>query len=63
MNSYEYYMNKGSSLEKRKLYRRAAEQYRKAYCLTYSENEEKVSKQAMERCLDNAKIKILDETL
>lgn len=58
MNLFNELMISGSNLEKRKLYRRAAEQYRKAYCLTYSENEEKVSKQAMERCLDKAKIKI-----
>lgn len=60
MSQFDDLMISGNSLEKRKLYRRAAEQYRKAYCLTYSENEEKVSKQAMERCLIKSKIKIVE---
>lgn len=66
MNSYEYYMNKGRELEERKLYRRAAEQYNKAFHLAAPGNgavlskQEKTSKQAMERCLIKSKIKIVE---
>lgn len=66
MNSYEYYMNKGRELEERKLYRRAAEQYNKAFHLAAPGNgavlskQEKTSKQAMERCLIKSKIKIAE---
>ncbi|CAM8294326.1 hypothetical protein [Morganella morganii] len=59
-------MISGSSLEKRKLYRRAAEQYNKAFHLAVPGNgsvlskQEKTSKQAMERCLIKPKIKIAE---
>ncbi|WP_432692851.1 hypothetical protein [Morganella morganii] len=66
MSQFNDLMISGSSLEKWKLYRRAAEQYNKAFHLAEPGNgavlskQEKTSKQAMERCLIKSKIKIAE---
>ncbi|ATF54458.1 hypothetical protein [Morganella morganii] len=66
MNQFNDLMISGSSLEKRKLYRCAAEQYNKAFHLAAPSNgavlskQEKTNKQAMERCLIKSKIKIVE---
>ena len=66
MNQFNDLMISGSSLEKRKLYRCAAEQYHKAFHLAATSNgavlskQEKTNKQAMERCLIKSKIKIVE---
>ncbi|EMO7836880.1 hypothetical protein AB2842_000130 [Morganella morganii] len=66
MRLFNELMISGSSLEKRKLYRRAAEQYNKAFHLAVPGNgsvlskQKKTSKQAMERCLIKPKIKIVE---
>ncbi|HEI9846710.1 TPA: hypothetical protein SLN72_003726 [Morganella morganii] len=66
MSQFNDLMISGSSLEKRKLYRRATEQYNKAFHLAAPGNgavlskQEKTSKQAMERCLIKSKIKIVE---
>ncbi|MCG5371946.1 hypothetical protein MKT60_016810 [Providencia rettgeri] len=69
MSNFEHYMNTGKSLEDRKLYRRAAEQYNKAFYIAKPpvngalSDQQKISSQATDRCLSKAKIKVAESYL
>lgn len=66
MSNFEHYMNIGKSLEDKKLYRRASEQYNKAFYIAEPpingalSDQQKISNQAADRCLSKAKIKITE---
>lgn len=69
MSSFEHYMNTGKSLEEKKLYRRASEQYNKAFYIAQPpvngalSDQQKISSQAAERCLSKAKVKVTESYL
>lgn len=62
--TYSEFMSKGKQLESKGFYRRALEQYNKAFIVAEPpakgamSYQQKISNQSSKRCLDKAKIKI-----
>lgn len=63
---FDQLMNKGKELEVKELYRRAADKYNQAFSISIPgdssglSGQEKISKEAADRCLSKAKIKITE---
>ncbi|WP_368875492.1 hypothetical protein [Proteus penneri] len=66
--TFSEFMKKGKQLENKGFYRRAIEQYNKAFIIAPPAKgamnyQQKISNQSSKRCLDKAKIKVTESYL